>query len=502
MTRATSLLLAALVTLGLLVTLPAPASAAPIQIRGNLKLSATHVQRGEVVTLRGWLPPRSPRTVIVQRKTSWGWASVNRGKTKVKGNFKLTWTADVAPQALVLRVLAPRRTIKGKLWKMIKTPSRRLMVDPGPEPAAGIASAVTMGSNTSDRISLSSDGRWAVFDSLARNLVANDDNGYQDVFLQDRTTGQNVMVTNGRGTSTAADVSGDGRFVLFDSYASSLVAGDTNQASDVFVYDRDTQEIERLTDGDRGSYAGGISDDGRYVAIFSFATNLVPDDTNGFRDAFLFDRETDSIIRLTAGNSSAFDPAISGDGQWVSFYSGATNLVAGDKNKARDVFVYDVATGTTRKITNGNAASYSGTRALSTDGRYLTYWSDASDLVAGDTNTSQDVFVYDRVLGTTSRITSGNNHSFKPAISGDGQHVAFQSYATNLAPNADTNDQMDVFVRDRATGISTRLGGSTGPSFNPSVSSDGAAVAFTSSASDVAAGDTNDLADVFVWERH
>ncbi|MEZ5094393.1 TolB family protein [Nocardioides sp.] len=503
MTRLTSMMLAAVVACGLLLGLPGTAHAA-IQKRGNLKVMVTHVQRGELVTVRGWVPPRHSRTVVLQRKVSWGWATVARGKTTDRrGAFKLQWTPDLAPQKVKLRVLAPRRKIGGKVYHMLKTPTRRLVVDPGPQPAVGDMSQVTMGNNTSDRISLSGDGRWATFDSLAKDLVATttEDDPYQDVYLEDRSTGDTLRITNGRGTSTAADISADGRYVLFDSFASSLVLGDTNQNSDVFVYDADTHELERLTDGDRGSYAAGISDDGRYVVLYSFATNLVPDDTNGSRDVFLYDRDTDTIKRLTNGSSSAFDPAISADGQWVSFYSGASNLVAGDTNRNRDVFLYEVATGTTTRITDGNGASSSSRKALSADGRYLTFWSEASNLVGNDTNAVQDVFVYDRVAGTTTRITDGNNHSSLPAISDDGQHVAFESYATNLAPGTDKNDQLDAFVYDVATGITTRLGGATGATFHASLSADGGVVGFTSSASDLAAGDTNDLADVFVWVR-
>ncbi len=501
MKRAPSLLLGALMALGLLVGVPGPASAAPIQIRGNLVLSETHLQRGDVITLRGWVPPRSARTVIAQRKMSWGWSSVNRGKSGPRGRFELTWTADAAPGPVVLRVLAPRRTIKGRLYKMIKTPSRRMVIDPEPQGVPGDIHPVTMGNNVSDRISLSEDGRWAVFDSLARDLVDSDTNDYQDVFLHDRETGTTIAVTNGRGTSYASDISADGRYVLFDSYASSLVPGDTNQSRDVFVFDRDTDSIERLTDGNNGSYAGGMSDDGRWVVLYSFATNLVPDDTNGYRDAFLFDRDTDTLTRLTAGNGAALTPSISGDGLWVSFYSGASNLVPNDRNKVRDVFLYDVATATTTRLTNGNAASYAASKALSGDGRYLTFWSDASNLLPGDTNGRSDVFVYDRLTATTTRLTAGDNHSSLPAISGDGQHIAFQSYATDIAVGSDHNDQPDIFVWDAVTGLVSRLTDGNGPSSNASVSADGTAIGLTSAGSNLAPGDTNKLADVFVWQR-
>lgn len=269
-----------LVAVGLVAVLPTPAYA-DVKTRGNLRLSASQVQRGETITLRGWLPPKARRTVIAQRRMSWGWSAIARGTTRANGTFRLTWEADVAPGAVVLRTIAPRRVIHRHVYPMIKTPLRRLVIDPGPVSVEGDIHPVTMGSNVSNRVSLSADGQWAAFDSLAADLVPTDTNDYQDVFLYDRSTRTTTMVTNGRGTSYAADLSADGRFTLFDSYASTLVPGDTNMARDVFVYDRDTDQIERLTDGNGGSYAAGISGDGRYVVLYSFASNLVPDDVNG-----------------------------------------------------------------------------------------------------------------------------------------------------------------------------------------------------------------------------
>lgn len=489
-------LLALTVTAGLP---PSPGAAAPA--RGTLTLSSSQVQRASTLTVRGWLPTKVRRPVFLRQRLSWGWSAVARGTVRRNGTYQLTWKVEVAPGAVRLQAVAPRRVIHHRVQRVLRSQIRRLTVLPGPSSVDGAFDPVTMGSNVSNRISLSGDGQWAAFDSLASDLVATDTNDYQDVFLYDRATHEMRMLTNGRGTSYAADISADGRYTLLDSYASTLVAGDTNGARDVFVYDRDTDQIERLTDGNGGSYAAGISGDGRYVVFYSFATNLVPDDTNGYRDTFLYDRALGTTTRLTAGNGAALTPSISDDGAWVSFYSGASNLTPADRNHSRDVFLYDVQAGTTTRVTNGNAASYAATKALSGDGRFLTFWSDASNLVLGDTNGRSDVFVYDRVLGTTTRVAGGNNHSLMPSISDDGLHVAFESYATTIAPEPDTNNQEDVFVYDVGTGLVSRLTDGNGPSSTASISGDGSAIGFTSAAANLAVGDTNNLADVFVWQR-
>ena len=498
MKRAAVLLLGGTLALASLVLLPTPAHA-NIQTAGRLTLTSASVVQGGVVTAKGWLPPRAARTVLLQRRTSWGWSALDRSKTTDRGRFSFTYSADIAPGRILVRVFAPRRKIDGKVFHMVKTPRRYLVVKAEPQVPGDIA-RVTSGSNRSDRATLSADGRFVLFDSLAPDLVSGDTNDYQDVFVHDRDTGTTTAITNGRGTSYAGAISGDGRYVVFDSYASSLVPDDTNQSRDVFVYDRETDVTTRITDGNDGSYASGVSADGRFVVYYSYASDLAPDDTNGYRDVFVYDRELLTTTKVTGGNGAALAPAISADGRWVSFYSGASNLVPGDRNHTRDVFLYDRETATTTRITNGNGASYSSPLALSGDGRYVAFYSLASDLVDGDTNERSDIFVYDQATATTTQLTRGNNHSADPSFSTDGQHVAFESFASDLA-RGDVNDHNDVFVYDVATGMTTRLTNGGGPSYGAASSADGGFIAFTSLAGDLTPGDTNNMDDIFVWTR-
>ena len=323
-------------------------------------------------------------------------------------------------------------------------------------------------------------------------------------------------------------ISGDGRFVAFTSYASNLVAGDTNGTRDVFVRDRRLQLTRRVSVGPGGQQANGfsgspaISADGRFVAFSSSATNLVPGGTNNAGDVFVRDRVAQVTRRVSVspggqqGNNLSFSPAISADGRFVAFVSFASNLVAGDTNHTYDVFVRDRRARVTRRVSVGpggqQANSHSSDAAISADGRFVAFRSSASNLVAGDTISSPDVFVRDRMLQVTRRISVGtggqqaNDDSFLPEISAHGRFVAFASYATNLV-GGDTNGTYDVFVRDRRAQVTRRV--SVGPgsqqanshSSAPAISADGRFVTFVSSASNLVAGDTNGTADVFVRDR-
>jgi Tol biopolymer transport system component len=317
-------------------------------------------------------------------------------------------------------------------------------------------------------------------------------------------------------------ISADGRYVAFYSAASSLVPGDTNGALDVFVRDRragTTQRVSVATDGSQGngfSYDPAISADGRYVAFDSYASSLVPGDTNGDSDVFVRDRRLGTTQRVSVatngsqGNGDSASPAISADGRYVAFSSDASNLVPGDTNGALDVFVRDRRSGTTQRVsvaTDGSQAN-GGSPAISADGRYVAFTSVASNLVPGDTNGFEDVFVRDLKSGTTRRVSvatdgsQGNNDSsVRPAISADGRYVAFESYASNLVPG-DTNGL--EFVRDlrldttRQVDVAADGGQPNGLSFFPAISADGRYVAFESYASNLVPGDTNHSADVFV----
>jgi Tol biopolymer transport system component len=330
--------------------------------------------------------------------------------------------------------------------------------------------------------------------------------------------------------SRLPSVSADGRFVAFASTASNVVPNDVNAVRDVFLHDRYTGEVRRLSvdfadslvGGDGASDKPAISADGRIVVFVSTASNLVPDDGNALQDVFAYDRLTGVVERVSAGvNGAASDgvsdhPSVSADGRYVAFSSLATNLVSGDTNARRDIFVYDRLSGTTERVSlreNGTQANgHSQFTAISADGRHVAFVSSASNMVAGDTNAVADVFVRDRVAATTERVSvstagvQGDGASQAPRISGDGRYVVFASDAANLVGD-DTNGVTDVFIRDRDAGTSERvsINGSDqqgdGQSVAPSISADGRYVAFSSDAVNLVGGDANGVSDVFVRDR-
>jgi Tol biopolymer transport system component len=410
---------------------------------------------------------------------------------------------------------------------------------------------ITQGDGNSNRPAISGDGRYVAFRSDASNLVPDDTNGYPDVFVHDRLTGQTTRVsvagdgTEGNGFSESPSISGDARYVAFRSDASNLVPDDTNGCPDVFVHDRQTGETTRVsvasdgTQGNAQAVCPAISSDGRYVAFPSFATNLVLGDTNGWADTFVHDRDHDEdgiydeqdepgavhTVRVSVASdgtqsneSSMWKPVISGDGWYVTFYTSASNLVPDDTNGYPDVFVHDRHTGETTRVSvasDGTQATggFSDRGTISADGRYVAFQSVSSDLVDGDTNGAEDIFVHDRQTGETTRVSvasdgaQSNDDSDGPCISSDGRYVVFRSYANNLVPG-DTNGYADIFVHDRQTGETTRVSvasdGTQGNGLSdywPSISGDGRHVAFESEASNLVAGDTNGVQDIFVHDR-
>ncbi len=324
--------------------------------------------------------------------------------------------------------------------------------------------------------SISADGRYVTFYSDASDLVVGDGNGFQDVFVRDLQTNTTTRVSvdtaggDPDNWSQHPSISADGRYVAFHSLATDLVAGDGNGFRDVFVRDLQTNTTVRASvdttggDPDGGSQHPSISADGRYVAFRSTATDLVAGDGNGMPDVFVRDLQTNTTVRAsvdTAGgdpDGTSQDPSISADGRYVAFQSQATDLVAGDGNGTWDVFVRDLQTNTTTRVSvdtaGGDPDSLSAVPSISADGRYVTFYSDASDLVVGDGNGFRDVFVRDLQTNTTVRAsvdTAGgdpNGSSSWPFISADGRYVAFQSNATDLVPG-DGNGNTDVFVRSR-----------------------------------------------------
>jgi len=282
------------------------------------------------------------------------------------------------------------------------------------------------GNGVSRHISaISSDGRYVAFSSMASNLVQGDTNYAADIFVHDRQTGVTVRVSvNGDGDqaagwSEAPAISADGRFVAFTSTAANLVDGDTNGYADVFVRDVQTGTAERVSVDGAGNQASGgnsvypvVSADGRYVAFASEAVNLVDGDTNvcegswfSCSDVFVHDRQTGLTERASVssggaqGNGGSDGARISGDGRYVGFASAATNLVNGDTNIRGDAFVHDRQTGTTERVSvdsgGEQANGISGYPAISAEGRYVAFGSEATNLVTGDTNGENDIFIHD-----------------------------------------------------------------------------------------------------------
>jgi hypothetical protein len=386
------------------------------------------------------------------------------------------------------------------------------------------------------------------------------------------------------GASANPFMTRDGRYVVFQSAASNLVAGDTGN-TDVFIKDLQTGEVERASVADDESQANGgsfnatCSEDGRYVAFQSNANNLVVGDTNGADDIFVRDRELGTTVVCSVGYAGAIsnygsqDPRISGNGQFVLFLSSSSNMQSGDTSRAWSIYVRDLVLGTTERasLADNEAWPNNATRnaVITPDGRYLAYQSSASNMVAGDTNNKQDIFVRDRLLGTTELVsvaTSGalaNDVSEKPSISDDGRFVSFHSYASNFSAlneggnqhvfvrdrtahttelvdvandgttigngygwfsaisgngrwvayrsdatnliTGDTNGQIDLFLRDTLLDTTQRVsqttggtGGTGGASQNPSLSTNGRWIAFDSAANNLVGSDTNGVADIFV----
>ena len=371
---------------------------------------------------------------------------------------------------------------------------------------------------------MSADGRYVAFDSRADNLVPDDSNGYWDVFVHDRKTGQTERVSvdspgdEAHGNSGWPAISADGRFVAFWSVASDLIDGDTNGVSDIFVHDRETGSTERVsvgnayTEADRQSVRPKISEDGRFVAFDSWATNLVPGE-RVWAGVYVRDRLLGVTERVALGSIEA----MSEDGRYVVFGTNADNLVAGDTNGFSDVFIRDRWMGKTELVSVGSLGEqgneHSFGTAITPDGRYVTFYSNASNLVPADTNDSADGFVRDRLKGRTERVSVGNDgvegdgRGTPWAITPNGRYVVFTSRATNLVVSDDTNGVYDAFVRDRLRGITERVSlGSDGSQGNgdtggAGISATGRYVLLWSDASNLVVNDSNGVTDYFVHDR-
>ncbi len=402
------------------------------------------------------------------------------------------------------------------------------------------------GNNRSNFPLASADGGLVVFLSQASDLVSNDMNGHRDIFARDMQTGVTSLVTiNHTGTNSGNgfsslflnSISVDGRFVAFESVASDLVSNDTNNRFDVFIRDLQSGTTTLVSINNTGTGGGNhhsgqpvISADGRFVAFESSANNLVSNDpVFGSQDIFVRDllNSTTTLVSVDAsgtrgGNAVSNITAISADGRFITFYSSASNLVNNDANGQEDAFVRDLQTGTTSLVSvnsNGTNGGNNNSRfpVISANGQVVVFVSNASDLVTNDTNGLLDVFARDLINGTTTLLSvnsdatdSGNDESFtglvtNARISANGRFVIFDSKATDLVDN-DMNNKVDVFVRDLQTATTTmvsvnRNGTNTNTNIGATgfgMSADGRFVVFTSSSDDLVNNDSNGGLDVFV----
>ena len=312
---------------------------------------------------------------------------------------------------------------------------------------------------------VSADGRFVVFSSLAENLTDDDVSGWH-IYLRDRATDTTTLVADGSNSGGSPVISADGQFIAFRSLSNQLVANDTNGIVDVFLYERATGSIKRVSVASDGSEGTGCSCGW-------------PDTCNGC--------EYDNVHS---------HPSISGDGRYITFTSFSSNFVDGDLPDTPDVFVHDIVTGETSIISRasdgnlGNAGS--GESSISTDGNSIVFSSAATNLIAEDWNDQQDVFLWQRGEVGLTRVSvasdgsEGNSTSTDPVISADGKRIVFTSGATTLS-NQDTNGFVyDVFLYDLDKATTTILSsGLSGGGDWPAISDNGQSVSFNSGSDDV-----------------
>lgn len=373
--------------------------------------------------------------------------------------------------------------------------------------------------NSSIGPAVTPDGRYVAFTTTASNLAANDTNGTSDVYRIDRLTGAVVRISEtpaGTPTnhmSSQPSISADGMRIAFSSRATNLVPGDTNERIDVYLRDLATATTTRLSLAPNGGqYTFDASDpaisaDGRFVAFALLPYIFVRDLTTGVLESI-------SVVPGEALPEHSIHPSISADGRYVAFASEAPEFTP--TSSVRQIYVHDRVLRTTRRVSvapDGTpGSSESDYPSISADGRFVAYYGKSPNLVPGDTNLREDVFVHDLSTSSTVRISvgvdgaQGDNDSVLPSISADGRFVAFNSYATTFSPPP-TIATSHVYLHDRATGRTARIDvGPSGVIGNGAggeavISGDGKVVAFTSTSSNLVTGDTNGVHDVFVLER-
>jgi hypothetical protein len=394
-----------------------------------------------------------------------------------------------------------------------------------------VATSGAQANGRSDWSSISANGRWVAFESRATDLPVQDNNGsVEDVFVQNLRTSKTMLVSvdsfglQGNADSFEPDISADGRWVSFQSSATNLVPNDAGFDDDIFVHNARSGETRLASMNSSGEQANSVSffsqlsSDGHRIGFISLANNLVPGDDNGCYDVFVRNLTTGKTTLISQsssgeiGNDCSVFFSISADGHRVAFESEATNLVPGDTNDHRDIFVHDMRTGETSLVSvsqsgeQGNASS--AFPSMSPDGRAVAFQFFGDNLITNDNNGSSDILVSHLRTGRLQSASvngsgeQGNSDSFGfSALSN--HHAAFESAASNLVAD-DRNPWADVFVHNLRKGTTRLVSMSSSGqpadylSFHPSISADGSMVTFTSLSDNLVPNAPNGDADVFV----
>ena len=421
----------------------------------------------------------------------------------------------------------------------------------------GAAGPATGANGASTYPVISADGRWVAYLSTSTNLVTgqSEGNSAADVFLWDRFSNTSVLVSHTPASATSTGnafcarphINDDGSFVGYGSHATNLVTGQTDTAStyDVFLFDRATgantlvshAATSATTTGNGHSNGTVLSGDGAWVAFSGFATNLIPGqtDSNSNEDIFLYERATGTLTlishtaasSITTGSSYSRAPILGLDASWIAYNSASNNLAPGQVDSnfgGTDIFLYERATGINTLVSHvASSATQTGSsssqaHSMSADGRWIAYSTSSSNMVTGqtDSNFLADVFLYDRTTGaavlvshTPASATTAGGNADLPVISRDGSRVAFHGYGTNLvAGQTDSNGVHDTFVWERSSGTvslashispsSTTTGNNY--SWEPVIGGDGSSVFYRSTASNLWPKDKNNAYDVFFYD--
>jgi len=491
---------------------------APVGGSANVPLTASYVRGGtQTISLAvaglpaGATASFNPQPLALSGVNATSTATVTTGVATPPGLYQLTFSAtnqDGTTHTLtgILVVLA------GSNLSLVST-----------------AVAPSQPDGLSDFPGVSADGRYIVFFSVATDLVPGDTNGIGDVFVRDQQTGVTSRVSVASDGSQGDDWSGqpsmsaDGRFVAFRSNAGNLIAGGRKGFGDILIRDQQLGLVTRAsvasdgTPADGGSFTPSISGDGRFVVFASNSTNLVAGGGGGVTQIYLRDLQAGqtSVVSLaqdgSLGNAASTRPTISADGRHVAFVSAASNLLPSTTGPSPQVFIRDLQAGTTLLVGRApdgsppNALAYVDSEeriAVSSDGRYVAFTSFATNLAPGDNNGAPDVFVWDGVAGTTAVASVTNDGAYlysggaAPAISADGRFVAFRlSLGGATAPQIAVRDMAAMQTIIYSTGPGNVLGSAF--SASTAMSSGGRTLAFASNASNLVAGGTNGQQDIF-----